>query len=160
MSVKLIDNECFYGYRARRRFDGKNYQEYFSLKKDRERLTGCAMTAVKQAAAERDVVLAKLQVAAKKRNRIKHYFLASGHIKGINAIIKVERSGAITPVYRIGIHSEKEGKSVTTSVSLNKLGQQAAWADITAKFAKHKCLRKNSKLYDKVMAAAPPAFPA
>ena len=38
MSVKLLDNEAFYGYRVRRTVDGKLYQEYFSLKKNGKRM--------------------------------------------------------------------------------------------------------------------------
>ena len=40
MSVKLLDNQAFYGYRVRRTVDGKLYQEYFSLKDSGKRLTG------------------------------------------------------------------------------------------------------------------------
>ena len=38
VSVKLLDNEAFYGYRVRRTVNGKLYQEYFSLKKEGKRL--------------------------------------------------------------------------------------------------------------------------
>ena len=34
VSVKLLDNEAFYGYRVRRTVNGKLYQEYFSLKQE------------------------------------------------------------------------------------------------------------------------------
>ena len=37
MSVKLLDNDAFYGYRVRRTVDAKLYQEYFSLKKNGKR---------------------------------------------------------------------------------------------------------------------------
>ena len=32
MSVELLDNPRFFGFRVRRQIDGKTYQEYFSLK--------------------------------------------------------------------------------------------------------------------------------
>ena len=38
MSVKLIDNQAFYGFRVRRTVNGKLYQEYMSLKKAGKRL--------------------------------------------------------------------------------------------------------------------------
>lgn len=42
VSVKLLDNDAFYGYRVRRSVDGKLYQEYFSLKREGKRLSGRA----------------------------------------------------------------------------------------------------------------------
>ena len=48
MSVKLLDNKAFYGYRVRRTVAGELYQEYFSLKKDGKRLDGRAMKVVEK----------------------------------------------------------------------------------------------------------------
>ena len=36
MSVELSDNPGFFGFRVRRQIDGKTYQEYFSLKSQRQ----------------------------------------------------------------------------------------------------------------------------
>ena len=40
LSVKLLDNEAFFGFRVRRTVSGKVFQEYFSLKLDGVRLQG------------------------------------------------------------------------------------------------------------------------
>ena len=40
MSVELLDNPRFYGFRVRRQIDGKTYQEYFSLKENSKRMRG------------------------------------------------------------------------------------------------------------------------
>ena len=53
MSVKLLDNEAFYGYRVRRTVNGKLYQEYFSLKKGGKRM-GPKLRKLAQAEAKAD----------------------------------------------------------------------------------------------------------
>ena len=45
MSLELLDNPRFYGYRVRRQIEGKTYQEYFSLKENSKRLRGAKRTA-------------------------------------------------------------------------------------------------------------------
>ena len=67
MSVKLLDNEAFYGFRVRRTVDGKLYQEYFSLKESGERMVGRARKAVEQSALRRDQELAQLQEKMRER---------------------------------------------------------------------------------------------
>ncbi|MGB1906957.1 MAG: hypothetical protein ACPHN3_06470, partial [Spongiibacter sp.] len=54
MSVKLLDNKAFYGYRVRRTVAGELYQEYFSLKKDGKRLEGRPAKAIEKEAIARD----------------------------------------------------------------------------------------------------------
>lgn len=65
MSVKLLDNQAFYGYRVRRTVDGKLYQEYFSLKENGKRLTGAKKKAVEAAAQARDQELERAQIKAR-----------------------------------------------------------------------------------------------
>ena len=48
MSVELLDNPRFHGFRVRRQIEGKTYQEYFSLKEDGKRLRGARRAAVKE----------------------------------------------------------------------------------------------------------------
>ena len=67
MSVKLLDNKAFYGYRVRRTVDGKLYQEYFSLKKEGKRLGPRLSKKVQQAALERDQRLVEKQSSTKKK---------------------------------------------------------------------------------------------
>ena len=42
MSVKLLDNDAFYGYRVRRTVDAELFEEYFSLKSAGKRVTSRA----------------------------------------------------------------------------------------------------------------------
>ena len=54
MSVKLIDDEEFYGFCVCRVVAGNLFKEYFSLKRNGRRLIGDEMTAVEQEARARD----------------------------------------------------------------------------------------------------------
>ena len=54
MSVELLDNPRFYGYRVRRQIEGQTYQEYFSLKQNSKRLRGARKNEVKGIAEARD----------------------------------------------------------------------------------------------------------
>jgi hypothetical protein len=57
VSVKLLDNKAFYGFRVRRTVAGKLYQEYFSLKTGGSRLEGKKKKEIEKEALARDVVL-------------------------------------------------------------------------------------------------------
>ena len=61
MSVELLDNPRFFGFRVRRQIDGKTYQEYFSLKANGKRMRGAARAEVKAVADARDTTLKELQ---------------------------------------------------------------------------------------------------
>ena len=61
MSVELLDNPRFFGFRVRRQIDGKTYQEYFSLKANGKRMRGAARAEVKAVAEARDATLKELQ---------------------------------------------------------------------------------------------------
>ena len=65
MSVKLIDNEAFYGYRVRRTVNAKLFQEYFSLKKGGKRLNGAVKKKIEAQANKRDDELSLSQVKAR-----------------------------------------------------------------------------------------------
>jgi hypothetical protein len=65
MSVELLDNPRFHGFRVRRQIDGKTYQEYFSLKENGKRLRGAKRAAVKEVAEKRDAELSGLQQKSK-----------------------------------------------------------------------------------------------
>ena len=64
MSVELLDNPRFYGFRVRRQIDGKTYQEYFSLKENSKRMRGAKKSEVKALADKRDAELKALQQEA------------------------------------------------------------------------------------------------
>ena len=93
LSVKLIDNEAFYGYRVRRTVDGKLFQEYFSLKKDSKRMGPSLKTKVAAEAKKRDAVLEDKQKKAKVARKAERCFHDDGSVKGISFLKKKEKSG-------------------------------------------------------------------
>jgi len=155
LSVKLLDNDAFYGYRVRRTIDGKLYQEYFSLKSNGERLQGRSRKLVEQKAMRRDQELAALQEKARDRSKADRCFNSDGSVRGISYLLKTEKSGSVTPIFQIGIASELESKIVCTSFSLNAHGPEEAWRKAVDAYAKHKIIRKNTKLYRQLLAAIP-----
>ena len=155
MSVKLLDNEAFYGYRVRRTVNGRLYQEYFSLKQDGDRLQGRDKKAVEQAAKRRDEELALLQDKTRARLKADRCFNSDDSVRGISYLLKTEKSGSITPIFQLGIASELEQKIVCTSFSLNAHGSEEAWRRAIDTYARHKVIRKNTKLYKQLLAAKP-----
>ncbi|MGK0441635.1 MAG: hypothetical protein ACJA0N_001436 [Pseudohongiellaceae bacterium] len=155
MSVKLIDNDAFYGYRVRRTINGKLYQEYFSLKHGGKRLLGRTLKLVESKAYVRDAELAEEQQKVKVQLKAERCFNADGTIKGISYLLKTEKSGTITPIFQVGISSEVKQKIVCTSFSVNAHGEEAAWKKAIETYAKHKEIRKNSKLYKKLLCSKP-----
>lgn len=155
MSVKLLDNAAFYGYRVRRTVNGEQYQEYFSLKEGGERLQGRAKKTVEQVALCRDDELAQMQGKIRDRLKADRCFNTDGSIRGISYLMKTEKSGAVTPIFQLGIASELESKIVCTSFSLNAHGSEEAWRKAVDTYAKHKVIRKNTKLYKQLLAAKP-----
>lgn len=155
MSVKLLDNEAFYGYRVRRTVNGKLYQEYFSLKKEGKRIGPRLRKQVELSAQGRDEALAAEQTRIKKQMKGTRCFNNDGTVKGISYLLKTEKSGTVTPIFQIGIASELEEKIVCTSFSLNAHGKEQAWRRAVDAYAKHKVIGKNSKLYKKLITAIP-----
>lgn len=155
MSVKLLDNEAFYGYRVRRTVNGKLYQEYFSLKKNGKRMGPRLRKQVETEAAGRDQELAAEQQKVKKRLKAEKCFNTDGTVKGISYLLKTEKSGTVTPIFQIGIASELENKIVCTSFSLNAHGKEEAWRKAVDAYARHKVIGKNSKLYKQLLKSMP-----
>jgi len=153
--VKLLDNEAFYGYRVRRTVNGKLFQEYFSLKKEGKRLGSRLAKQIEQQAIARDEELANQQQRVKKQLKPGRCFNSDGSVKGISYLLKMEKSGTVTPIFQIGIASELEQKIVCTSFSLNAHGKDQAWRRAVDAYAKHKVISKNTKLYKKLMTAMP-----
>jgi len=155
VSVKLLDNDAFYGFRVRRTVNGKLYQEYFSLKKDGKRMGPRQRKAVEAQAQSRDEELIEEQKRVKKKLKAERCFNSDGTVKGISYLLKMEKSGTVTPIFQIGIASELEKKIVCTSFSLNAHGKEMAWRRAVDAYAKHKVIGKNTKLYKKLMSAIP-----
>ena len=161
MSVKLIDNEAFYGYRVRRTVDGKLYQEYFSLKAKNEktgktkRVAGKDKKAVELVAIARDEELKILQAKARDKNKADRSFREDGTVKGISFLKKREKSGNVTPIFQVGIASDVENKIVCTSFSVNSHGLKGAWEKAVESYTYHKNIGKNTKLFKQIMASMP-----
>ena len=155
MSVKLIDNDAFYGYRVRRTVDGKLFQEYLSLKKDGKRMGPKLRKEVLKTAEARDEELLAMQKKAKVANKAKRCFHDNGSVRGISFLKKHEKSGSITPIFQVGISSEETGKIVCTSFSANAHGLKGAWEKAVASYCEHKQIRKGTKLYKEILAAMP-----
>lgn len=157
LSVKLLDNEAFYGYRVRRTINGTLYQEYFSLKQDGARLEGRAKKQVEQSAVARDEELTALQEKTRTKLKATRCFNSDGSVRGISYLLKTEKSGTVTPIFQIGIASELEKKIVCTSFSVNAHGTEEAWRRAVDAYAKHKVIRRNTKLYRQLLEAMPGA---
>jgi hypothetical protein len=155
VSVKLLDNDAFYGYRVRRTVNGKLYQEYFSLKKAGKRMGPRLRKAVELEAMARDEELLLEQQKIKTKLKAERCFNADGSVKGISYLLKTEKSGTVTPIFQIGIASELEGKVICTSFSLNAHSKDEAWKKAVEAYAKHKRIGKASKLYKKLLQAMP-----
>jgi hypothetical protein len=155
LSVKLIDNRAFYGYRVRRTVNGTLYQEYFSLKKNGKRVGGSVQKKIEQQANERDVALAQEQMRVKQLLKSERCFNDDGSVRGISYLLKTEKSGAVTPIFQVGIASELENKVICTSFSVNAHGKDDAWSKAVDIYAKHKVIRKNSKLYRQLLGSQP-----
>jgi len=155
LSVKLLDNEAFYGYRVRRTVNGKLYQEYFSLKKGGKRLGPKLRKEVEKQALARDNELNEKQSKAKQQMKADRCFNSDGSVRGISYLMKTEKSGTQTPIFQVGIASELENKVVCTSFSLNAHGKKEAWTKAIDAYTKHKLIRKNTKLYQKLIKSMP-----
>jgi hypothetical protein len=155
MSVELLDNPRFHGFRVRRQIDGKTYQEYFSLKENGKRLRGPKRAAVKEVADARDVELAALQQKSKDKADREIQLDENGQVKGILCRLKKEKSGTMTPVFQVGIMSRVSSKIVNTTVSLNKHGIEGAWDKAVEFYCNHKQISKRTKIYKDLLARCP-----
>lgn len=161
MSVKLIDNEAFYGYRVRRTVASKLYQEYFSLMSQGNSAGSKRMTATKAKivlgkATKRDEELIALRDKAKKATKTSRCFHDDGSVKGISLNYKTEASGNITPIYQIGCQSEVEGKVICTSFSIKAHGLVKSWKMAVDCFCHHKQISTRTKAYKQIIAARIP----
>ena len=155
MSVKLIDNDAFYGYRVRRTVDGKLFQEYLSLKGNGKRLGPKLRKQVESEAKVRDEELGDMQKKAKVANKAKRCFHDDGSVRGISFLKKQEKSGNITPIFQVGISSVATDKIVCTSFSANAHGLKGSWDKAVESYCLHKQIKKGTKLYKQILAAMP-----
>lgn len=155
MSVELLDNPRFYGYRVRRQIEGKTYQEYFSLKENSKRLQGAKKKEVKAIADTRDAELKSLQQKQRDKNDREIQLDDSGQIKGILCRLKREKSGTLTPVFQVGVMSRVRGKIVNTTVSITRHGRVEAWQRAVDFYCDHKRIGKRTKVYKELISRCP-----
>ena len=155
MSLELLDTARFHGFRVRRQIAGRTYQEYFSLRKNGKILSGSEKTKVKALAEKRDLVLERMQVKARAEAAKLAIFSKSGKVRGILFRMKKEKSGSLTPVFQIGIMSDRLQKIVNTTVSINMHGLKTAWQRAVDFYAFHKCISKQSVIYKKLLRYRP-----
>lgn len=155
MSVELLDNPRFHGFRVRRQIDGKTYQEYFSLKANGKRLRGAKRAEVKSVADKRDEELATIQQRSRDKADKEIQLDAAGQVKGILCRLKKEKSGTMTPVFQVGIMSRETGKIVNTTVSINRHGIEGAWTRAVDFYCRHKQISKRTKIYKDLIAMCP-----
>ena len=65
--------------------------------------------------------------------------------------MKKEKSGTLTPVFQIGIMSDRLKKIVNTTVSINMHGLKGAWQRAVDFYAFHKRIPKQSVIYKKLV---------
>lgn len=155
MSVELLDNPRFYGYRVRRQIQGKTYQEYFSLKQNSKRLRGAARAEVKAVAEARDETLKGLQRKNRDKKDREISYDPTGQIRGILCRMKREKSGTMTPVFQVGVMSRVREKIVNTTVSIAKHGRVEAWERAVDFYCEHKGIGKRTKVYKDLIAKCP-----
>ena len=155
MSVELLDNPRFYGFRVRRQIDGRTYQEYFSLKENSKRMRGAKKAEVKTLADARDAELKVLQQKNRDKKDREITLDETGQIKGILCRMKREKSGTLTPVFQVGVMSRVRMKIVNTTVSIPKHGRVQAWQRAVDFYCEHKNLGKRTKTYKELITRCP-----
>lgn len=155
MSVELLDNPRFYGFRVRRQIQGKTYQEYFSLKENSKRLRGAKKAEVKALADVRDAELKTLQQKNRDKNDREIQLDSSGQVKGILCRMKREKSGTLTPVFQVGVMSRVRLKIVNTTVSIPRHGRVDAWQRAVDFYCEHKNIGKRTKVYKDLISRCP-----
>ena len=154
MSVKLIDNDAFYGYRVRRTVDGQLRQVYLTLKKDGVRMNPKQKAKVLAKGKVLDQDLIDDQRQARIANK-GNCFREDGSVKGISLYKRKERSGNITPLFVIQVRPEVGDKIVSSSFSCLKNGYEGAWLLAVNRFAEYKEIHKNSNLYKTILGKMP-----
>ena len=157
MSVTLIDNDSFYGFRARRHVDGHTEQHYFSLMKNGKRLTGWEKDRVYRTAVAMDRTLERRQDETR-RNRqkeMKHTARARSAtgVRGISLREKVyhKRGKSYSTLsFVVSCQSELAGKPVGTSYSIPENGWDAAWEKAVKFLAKHKKIFRYRHLLERM----------
>lgn len=157
MSVYLIDNDSFYGYRVRRVIDGVPHQQYFSLISSGKKIKGEARAEIQAEAKKLDQSLEKLQTQAR-RNREESSIPSKrssnrNGVKGISPRIKstVRASKRYEyVVFQVNCMSKLFEKPVCTTFSVDAHGWEGAWKQSVRFYAKHKKIANYEHLLERI----------
>ncbi len=157
MSVYLIDNDSFYGYRVRRVIDGVPHQQYFSLISAGEKIKGDARASIEAEAKKLDQKLEKLQKQAR-RNREQDSIPSKrssnrNGVKGISPRIKSTTRASKRyeyVVFQVNCMSKMFDKPVCTTFSVDAHGWEGAWERSVRFYAKHKKIRNYDHLLERI----------
>ncbi len=157
MSVKLIDNDSFYGFRARRYVNGATVQQYFSLMKSGKRVTGWEKDRIFRAAESFDRNLERKQkeTARDRQKELKHTSRAKSAtgVRGISLRNKEYTKNGKTYSslsFVVSCQSEVVGKPVGTSYSISSNGWEGAWEKAIKFLAKHKKIFRYRHLLERM----------
>ncbi|THB67832.1 MAG: hypothetical protein D6B27_03725 [Gammaproteobacteria bacterium] len=157
MSVKLIDNNNFYGYRARRSIAGKTEQQYFSLIKNGEKIDGWEKDRILRAAESYDRSLLRKQKAAteQKTKELKHTERAkhSTGVRGISLRRKTYNKNGkkySSLAFVVCCKSLLSNKTVSTTYSVAGGNWQKSWEKAVRYLAKHKKIFRYRHLIERM----------
>lgn len=159
MSVYLIDNDSFYGYRVRRVIDGVPHQQYFSLINSGKKIKGEARADIQTEAKKLDQKLEKLQTQAR-RNREQDSIPSKrssnrNGVKGISPRIKSTTRASKRYeyiVFQVNCMSKLFEKPVCTTFSVDAHGWEGAWQQSVRFYAKHKKIKNYEHLIERMPA--------
>lgn len=157
MSVYLIDNDSFFGYRVRRVIGGVPHQQYFSLVKSGKRLRGKVRASVEAEARKLDLKLEKLQLKARQtREKECRPSKRAGNpdgVKGISPRVKTTSRAAKQydyVVFQVNCMSKLQAKPVCTTFSVDAHGWEGAWEQAVQFYAKHKKIKRYTHLIERI----------
>lgn len=157
MSVYLIDNDSFFGYRVRRVIGGTPHQQYFSLVSSGKRLRGQERAAVEAEARKLDQKLEKMQLKARQsREKECRPSKRAGNpdgVKGISPRVKTTSRASKQydyVVFQVNCMSKLQEKPVCTTFSVDAHGWEGAWEQAVQFYAKHKKIKRYTHLLERI----------
>ena len=157
MSVYLIDNDSFYGYRVRRVIDGIPHQRYFSLIQSGKKITGVSRANIEAEARKLDLKLEKMQKKARSLREMESIpSKRSGNQKGVKGISPRVKSTVRASkkyeyvVFQVNCMSKVFNKPVCTTFSVDAHGWEGAWTKAVQFYAKHKKIKNHDHLIERI----------
>ncbi len=156
MSLKLINNDSFYGFRSRRSINGVVHQKYYSLKKNGKKIVGKEKEAIRKEALAYDKELEQKQKEHKRQRESEFKHLRNSWnntgVRGIQIINKsYSKHGKnyTSLCFSVSCVSRLVNKPVATSISIDEHGYKKAWEKAVGYLAKHKNIEDYDYLIDR-----------